>query len=516
MNISSWIFNMILGLGAQGKLIGKPEAGIIQKKQLLKLLRKAKNTKFGLDHHFANIESVEGYQINVPLRSYNEFWEQYWKSDFPKLENVTWPGVVPYFAKSSGTTTGKSKYIPCSLEMVKANNYAGFQVVFHHFRNKPNSKLLLGRTFLFGGSPDLEKLDENIYCGELSGIAAKETPWWVNKDIYYPPSPLAKIKNWEEKVDALSTDCLGKNIRSIGGVPPWLQILFERIFDKSQSKSRKLADYFPDLELVTYGGVSFTPYLEYFQKILDGTHADLREIYAASEGFIAIADQEAGQGMRMIVNNGIFYEFVKADEIHSDNPKRYWMQDVEEGVDYAVIVSTCAGLWGYIIGDLIRFVDLENLRILVSGRISQTLSVFGEHIVNEELERAVAFAANKQGFSVRDFAVCSIMSKSGETNGYHQYVLEADRALSDDEEKQVSHFIDMTLKEENADYAAKRYNNIAISPPHVSIVAKGTFQAWMREYGKLGGQNKVPRVTDKKIIGELIEVSAAKNTCLSE
>ena len=281
-----------------------------QERQLLKLVNAAKNTTFGHDHDFAEISSVADYQRRVPIRTFEDFWADYWSEPFPRLENVTWPGTIRYFARSSGTTTGESKHIPCSDDMITANNRGGLEVVLAHLQNNPNSRVSAGRTFLFGGSPALDELAPGIFAGELSGIAARETPSWAGNDRYYPPPDLAAITDWGEKVERFAADCVGKNIRAISVVPTWLQVLFDRAFEIADCEDRRLVSLFPDLELITHGGINFAPYAEAFNELLAGSHAELREVCAASEGFIAVADRDPGQGMKILLDNGLFFEFI--------------------------------------------------------------------------------------------------------------------------------------------------------------------------------------------------------------
>lgn len=469
-----------------------------QQQVLLQLVRTGKDTVFGQDHNFADITDAADYQRSVPIRTFDDFWADYWAGPFPRLENVTWPGTIRYFARSSGTTTGESKHIPCSDEMIKANNRGGFEVILEHLRNKPNSRVSAGRTFLFGGSPVLDELAPGVFAGELSGIAARETNPWVGKDRYYPPRELAAISDWNEKIERFAQDCVGKNIRSISGVPTWLQVLFDRAFETADAGDRRLVSLFPDLELVTHGGINFEPYKAAFAELLEGSNAELREVYAASEGFIAVADRGSGEGMRLLLDNGMFFEFVEADQLDQPNPQRHWIDDVKLDTNYALIVTTCAGLWSYSIGDLVRFVDLETPRILIAGRVSQTMSTFGEHVTGEQLDIAVATAARKLGTTVNDFAVAPILG-TPEAVGHYRYVVET----VGEPNNNLGAAIDASLAQQNADYRTKRTNDIVISTPEVQTVPNGTFTAWMTANGKSGGQRKVPRVTTPKQLDEI-------------
>lgn len=485
--------------------------GIKAQKTILNYLRKkAGDTQFGKDHNFKAIKDIEDYQEQVSIRDYSDFWSEYWEKAFPNLTNITWPNEIPYFAKTSGTTTGKNKYIPCTLEMVKSNNKAGMQVLVEHYRNKPKSKVLRGRYFMFAGSPDLEQLGNNIYAGELSGISAKETPKWAGRERYYPPYELAQIKDWNEKLDKISSDCLNKNIRAISGLPSWLQILFLRIFKNHPGYDSTLKSHFPDLELLVHGGMSFEPYFNFFTNITKKSDVDFREIYAASEGFFAISDRKYGEGLRLIPDNGIFYEFIRLEDFHNSNPKRYWLNNIENNIDYVLIVTTCAGLWSYVVGDIIKFTDYKNLRLLFSGRLSQTLSMFGEKVLNEEIESVVATSLEELNLTLKDYTIFSAFLENDPSKGIHTYIIETKESASG-MEIELAKKIDCNLKAANSGYATRRKNDIGIIEPKVIIGRKGMFEDWMNSMGKTGGQNKVPRIVNQSQMNNLL----AKNKNVS-
>ncbi len=477
-----------------------------QRKQLISLVDRAKETSFGVDHYFGEVRSVGEFRERVPVRNYEQMWGDYWQAGFPTLEDVSWPGSIGYFARSSGTTTGESKFIPVSRQMVRANNAAGMQVVIEHLRNRPKSTVAEGRTFLFGGSPNLTELAPGVFAGELSGIAARETPSWAGRGRYYPPEDLASLLDWERKVELLAQDCVGRDIRSISGVPTWLQILFDRVFDLHGVEDERLAALFPDLELLTHGGVNFAPYQERFERLLEGGRAELREVYAASEGFIAVADRGPGEGMRLLLGNGVFYEFVEVDKIGDADAQRHWINDVKLDTDYAVIVTTCAGLWAYALGDVIRFVDLDPPRLLVVGRVSQSLSEFGEHITGSELELAVAKAAAASMVDVVDFAVAPIHHNpgDGEGAGRHRFLVEISTAGALERDR-IGAALDESLQAQNADYRAKRRNAIVLGEPDIVTAQPDTFRAWMTSKGQLGGQHKVQRVVDEATLNAMTE-----------
>jgi hypothetical protein len=471
--------------------------------QLHHLLDQAQNTQFGSDHGFSSIRSVEEYQKRVPLRFYEEMWTQYWKPSFPKLENVSWPGLIKYFCVSSGTSSGTTKYIPLTKEMLASNQKAGVDLLVHHVRNTPQSQIFGGRSFMLGGSTELVQQAPDIYSGDLSGITVKELPWWASMR-YFPPAEIALLKNWEEKIAILAQRSLTENIRMISGVPSWMLIFFGKIAEITGGKS--IAEVYPDLAMITHGGVNFAPYQKQFKDLLSGSRAELREVYPASEGFIAVADKGYGEGLRLMVDHGIFYEFVPLEELNSKNPVRHWAGNVELDVNYAVVLTTCAGLWSYVIGDTVRFVDKEPLRLLVTGRTSYYLSAFGEHLIAEEIEDAVSGAANSLNLTVTDYSVGPVYPQEAGQLGGHLYVVEfANNTPGREELNKLADEIDKILCKRNEDYEAHRAKGYGLMAPEIKAVQPGYFAAWMKSRGKLGGQNKVPRIiTNSELFQSLV------------
>jgi hypothetical protein len=465
-----------------------------QLKVLLSLLKRARNTRFARDHGFQDIGSVGEYQDRVPLRRYEDFWETYWKDSFPVIEDCTWPGLIPFFAVTSGTTTGVTKYIPVSREMVKSNVRASLDLLVHHVTRKPDSRILGGHSFVLGGSTDLVEEAPGVFSGDLSGIAAHETPGWA-QSRYYPPLDLAFITDWEEKLERLARGSLELDIRSISGVPSWMLIYFDRLAALRPDSGGKLSALFPNLELVVHGGVNFEPYRRHFDELLAGSHAETREVYPASEGFIGIADRGSGEGLRLVLDNGLFFEFVPLEEIDSANPTRHWIANVECGVDYAIVLSTCAGIWSYIVGDTVRFIDRDIPRILITGRTSYSLSAFGEHLIDEELEEAIAAAADVIDVMITDYSVGAFFPEGPGQRGGHVFIVEFADFVSDPAcLDTLADEIDKRLCATNDDYRAHRSENFGMQPPLVEQAKPGTFAAWMKSRGQLGGQHKVPRI----------------------
>jgi hypothetical protein len=482
-----------------------------QRDQLLTLVRHAADTRFGRDHNFAAIRDVADFQAAVPLRRYETMWRDYWQPSFPVLENCSWPGRIPFFALSSGTSAGASKYIPCTNEMNRANRRAAIDLLVHHVANWPGSHVMGGKIFMLGGSTELTRLEDGVYSGDLSGIAALRTPLWARK-FTFPPPELATISDWEKKVAVLSSAVLHQDIRVISGTPSWLLIFFQHLFALRPNLPARLATFFPKLELLVHGGVNFAPYRPQFEALLKESKAETRESYAASEGFIGVADRGPGDGLRLVTDNGLFLEFVPLVELDSREPRRHWAADLETGIDYAIAVTSCAGLWSYVVGDTVRFLETRPPRLIVTGRTSYALSSFGEHLTGEEIESAVTRAAAGIGAMIADFSVGTIYPEKNHSRGSHLYIVEF--SSRPPESAAAQNFIDTAdqeLSRCNDDYRAHRSGGFGMDRPKLFAVQNGTFEGWMKSRGRLGGQNKVPRIiTDQDLFESLRRFCAGR------
>ena len=477
-----------------------------QRRVLASLIRRARSTKFGRDHEFSTAWSLDDFRSRVPLRDYDAFWESYWRAPFPRLTDCTWPGPVPWFAVSSGTATGATKYIPVSREMRRSNTRAGLELTVHHLANRPESRLLAGRVFMLGGSTGLVRRAPGVFSGDLSGIAAAEMPGWARLR-YFPPRSLEGIADWEEKIDRFAAHSLEAEISAVAGAPSWLLVFFERLAEVARSRrgvsSGRLADIYPRLEMLSHGGVAWAPYRDRFAALLEGGGAETREVYPASEGFFAIADRGDGEGLRLLLDTGIFYEFIPVDRLDSAEPDCRWIGDAEPGVNYALAVTTCAGLWRYPVGDTVALVERDPPRILVTGRTSYMLSAFGEHVIGVEVERAVAEAARAIGATVSDFAAGSLFPEEAGARGGHLYIVEfgaqpGGGGIDCERQARFAERIDTALCRLNDDYAAHRAGGYGMDAAQVRLMPPGGFAAWMKSRGKLGGQNKVPRIVNDR------------------
>ena len=467
-----------------------------QLRTLAALIRRARGTRFGRDHGFSPAWSLDDYRSRVPLRDYDAFWEAYWRDPFPRLADRTWPGLVPWFAVSSGTSTGATKYIPVSREMRRSNIRAGADLLVHHLANRPRSRLLAGRVFMLGGSTGLVRRAPGVRSGDLSGIAAAEMPAWARLR-YFPPRDLEAIEDWETKIDRFAERSLETEISAVAGTPSWLLIYFERLAEIAGG--RRIADIYPGLEMLSHGGVAWTPYRDRFAALLEGGAAETREVYPASEGFFAVADRGDGDGLRLLLDTGIFYEFIPLDRLGGAAPDGRWIGDVEPGVNYALAVTTCAGLWRYLVGDTVTVVARDPPRVLVTGRTSYMLSAFGEHVIGAEVERAVAEAARAIGATVTDFAAGSLFPDAAGARGGHLYIVELGPlagGLDAGRRARFAERLDATLRGLNDDYAAHRAGGYGMDAARVRFLPPGGFAAWMKSRGKLGGQNKVPRIVN--------------------
>jgi hypothetical protein len=475
-----------------------------QERQLLALVRRAQDTRFGRDHGFAKVHDVRGFQERVPLRTYGQLWDAYWRQGFPNLVDVTWPGRLPFYAVSSGTSTGAVKHIPCSRAMVASNRRAALDILVHHLAHMPASRILDGSFFVLGGSTDLKELAPGVRAGDISGIAAFVQPWW-SRPFAFPPPEVRFLTDWEAKLERMATLALRRRIRGLSGAPGWLLVLFDKLASLKPETAGRLAAIFPDLELLVHGGAGFAPYQQRFARLMGGSAARLREVYPASEGFVAIADRGPGEGLRLVADNGLFYEFVPVAELGSANPTRHWAGNVQPGVDYAIVLTTCAGLWAYVIGDVVRFVETRPPRLLVVGRTTYMLSAFGEHVTGELVETAILAAARAVGLEVVEFAVGTEFMLDAGAWGRHVHVVEFAGGVP--EPRRVEAFgrhLDEELSRRNEDYQERRVVPVGLRAPLVEPMPPDGFRAWMKSRGKLGGQHKVPRVIeDQGLLADL-------------
>ncbi|MEC7863740.1 MAG: GH3 auxin-responsive promoter family protein [Bacteroidota bacterium] len=463
-----------------------------QRETMLRLLNQAKNTTFGKDHCFAEIKSYADFKDNVPVRDYEGF-KPYVEQIINGGENVLWPGRPLYFCKTSGTTSG-TKYIPISNESMPNHIRAARDAVLSYIAETKNTSIVNGKTIFLQGSPNLSKTG-GILTGRLSGIVAHHVPSYLTKN-HLPSFETNCIVDWETKVDAIVNETIYEQMSVISGIPPWVQMYFERLKKKG---GKLIKDLFPKFDLFIYGGVNYEPYRKSFEKLI-GKEVDSVELYPASEGFVAYQDSQKEEGMLLCVNHGIFYEFIPVDNFFDKKPTRISLSEVSLGVNYVIILSTNAGLWGYNIGDTIRFVSVNPYRIVVSGRIKHFTSAFGEHVIAEEVERSLKETIEKIPAQVKEFHVApQVNPKKGLP--HHEWLIEFEKEPQNINDFRL--FIDACLQKHNA-YYKDLISGGVLRPLEITIVDKNGFNNYMKSIGKLGGQNKVPRLTnDRKIADKL-------------
>ncbi|KAF0241891.1 MAG: GH3 auxin-responsive promoter [Chitinophagaceae bacterium] len=468
-----------------------------QREVLQDLVTHGQNTEFGRKYGFNELFSIRKFKEAVPIHEYDDL-KPYIERIMQGEENILWNTPVSWFAKSSGTTNDKSKFIPITKESLEDCHFQSAKdVLTIYYNNRNESDLLTGKALVIGGSHQISQVNDDMQYGDLSAVLLQNTPMWANW-IRTPELSIALMDEWEEKIERLAQSTIEEDVSSISGVPTWTLILIKRILAITGKSTLK--EVWPNLELYIHGGVSFTPYKEQFKKLI-GPGCSYLEMYNASEGFFAAQDKPDEEGMLLFVENGIFYEFMPISEYGKTNPRTIGLNKVVLGENYALVISTNGGLWRYLIGDTIQFVSLNPFRIKVSGRLKQYINAFGEELIADNADKAIAIACEKTGLLVNDYTAAPIYF--GDNNkGAHEWLIEFDQ-----HPESTDHFayeLDCALKSLNSDYEAKRYKDIALSLPFVHALDKGIFNTWLKQKGKLGGQHKVPRLSnERKYIEEI-------------
>ena len=468
-----------------------------QREVLQELITAAQYTEFGKKYGFNKLFSVKEFKQKVPLQEYNDV-EPYINRMMQGEENVLWNTPVFWFAKSSGTSSAKSKFIPISDESLQQNHFkASKDVLSNYYKFFPSSNLLTGKGLVVGGSHQISKLNNDIQFGDLSAVLMQNTPFW-GQWIRTPELSVALLDEWENKIEQLAQITANENVTSLAGVPTWTLLLLKRILEIKEKKT--INEVWPNLELYINGGVSFVPYKEQFDKIL-GTKINYLEIYNASEGFIAGQQTPNDDGLLLFTEHGIFYEFMPVEEYGKPKPQTVGLKDVQLDKNYALVISTTGGLWRYIIGDTIKFTHLNPYKIKVTGRLKHYMNAFGEEVMVDNTDKAIAWAAAKTNAVVNDYTAAPVYF-SESSNGTHEWLIEFD--VPPQNLQLFTTELDAALKTINSDYEAKRYKDIALRMPIVHAVKKGIFKEWLRSKGKLGGQHKVPRLSNERNVVEEI------------
>ena len=472
--------------------VNNPE--VAQEKVFKQLISEATETDFGKDHHFNAIKTHADFANQVPIRDYEDL-KPYVDKVVAGRENVLWKGKPLYFAKTSGTTSG-AKYIPLTRESMPYHIQAARNAILSYIHETGKADFVDGKMIFLQGSPVLEE-KHGIQFGRLSGIVAHFVPKYLQKNRM-PSLETNCIEDWESKIDAIVDETFNENMTVISGIPSWVQMYFERL---EQKGGKPVGEIFKKFNLFIYGGVNYEPYRAKFENLI-GRKVDSIELFPASEGFFAYQDSQKEKGMLLLLNAGIFYEFVKSDAFYSENPRRYTIGEVELGVNYVLIISTNAGLWGYNIGDTVQFTSLKPYRIIVSGRIKHYISAFGEHVIGKEVESALQEAMEGTNVRVNEFTVAPQINPSSGLP-YHEWFIEFEQ--EPENKSAFAEAIDIAMRKQNIYYDDLIVGNI-LRKVVITAVAKNGFQDYMKSIGKLGGQNKIPRLSDNRKIVDLLNL----------
>ena len=462
----------------------------VQEAQLGELLRKGKDTKWGKDRGLEQISSNSEFRRTVPVSDY-EGLKPYIDRAMDGEKDVLWPGKVRWFAMSSGTTSDRSKYIPVTPDSLKGCHYKGGKdMVALYLEQQERSRLYKGKSLVLGGSSKVTRMGSNARVGDLSSVLIQNLPSWA--DLRRTPGrSIALMEDWEEKIEKMARITMEERVTNIAGVPSWTLVLLKRIL--SISRTDNILEIWPDLELFMHGGVSFSPYKEQFEKLIPSEGMSYIQNYNASEGFFSIQDKLEADDMLLMLDYGIYYECIPLEDIHKENPRVLPLQEVDTGADYALVITTSGGLWRYMIGDTVRFTSTDPYRVQVSGRTKHFINTFGEELIIDNAEKALRKACEMSGASIEEYTGAPVYMDQASA-GAHEWLIEFETAPEDLE--QFRDRFDEALCEVNSDYAAKRSYDLTLRKPFIHSLQKGSFYTWMKEEGKLGGQNKVPRLSN--------------------
>jgi hypothetical protein len=468
----------------------------MQETIFLALIKAGEKTEYGKKYNFKNIRNIEDFRNNVPVSDYTVLQPYIYRMRSGE-NNVLWNTPIRWFAKSSGTTASKSKFIPISYECLRYCHFSGSKdVMLQYLINNPNSKLLLGKSLTLGGSRKIDEFNSKVKTGDLSAILIHNSPWYA--EIARTPSKkISLIPDFDEKTNAIARYSSNRNVIGFAGVPSWNLVLMNRILEYTGKKH--LLELWPNLEVFFHGGVAFGPYIEQFKRIIPSDEMCYMETYNASEGFFAFQDSPADDAMLLLANNSIFFEFMPVAEIGKTSPKTYSIAEVTTGVNYAMIISTNAGLWRYMIGDTVKFTSLLPHKIKITGRTAHYINVFGEELIVGNAEEALQRTCAETNAIVSEYTVAPVFMNQ-KSSGAHEWLIEFDTLPQDID--RFADILDKILCEVNSDYEAKRYHNITLSRLKLIVLPNGTFIKWMESKGKLGGQNKIPRLYNSREYAE--------------
>jgi hypothetical protein len=476
----------------------------VQSEVLFNLLEVAEDTEIGRQYGFQEMKSYEDFKDKVPVQSYEDISQLIERSRKGE-DNIFWPSPIKWFAKSSGTTNAKSKFIPVSNQSLEDCHYkSGKDLLSLYFHNNPNSQLFSGKSLRLGGSKELYEENGTVF-GDLSAILIDNAPFWAEMSST-PSNKVSLMSNWDQKMEAIIEETKFENVTSLAGVPSWMLVLLNKVID--QSGEDHLLELWENLEVYFHGGVSFTPYVDQFKELIPKSDFNYYEIYNASEGFFAIQDRNGASDLLLMLDYGIFYEFIPMDTFGTSNQRVVRLSEVIIGVNYALVITTNAGLWRYLIGDTVRFTSTKPYRIVVTGRTKHHINVFGEELIIENAEQALKIACRKTNAQISDFTAAPVFME-GNQKGTHQWLIEFSK-----KPKNIDRFsdaLDNALKSLNSDYEAKRFNNMTLDPPVISVARVNLFHDWLASKNKLGGQHKIPRLSNSRTyMDELLNLQEVK------
>lgn len=495
--------NSILSLFTQKRLAQieyfKNNPVKVQRDTLQELLAKAANTEYGKKYHFSTILTAEQYRERLPVIHYEEISDEI-RRMMEGGNNILWPEEVRWFAKSSGTTNAKSKFIPVSQSILEESHFRGGKDVIAIFnRLNPEAQVFSGKTLALGGSSEVSRSNNNCQFGDLSAIMISNTPFWANM-MKTPDSSIMLMSNWEEKIEKICEITVKEDVRCLAGVPSWFLTVINKILEKTGKEN--LHEVWPNLELFIHGGISFTPYREQYKRLLPHPNMKYMETYNASEGFFGLQDDPDDPSMLLMLDYGIYYEFMPVSEIGKKQPKTLLLEEVEPGVNYAMIITTCGGLWRYMIGDTISFTSTKPYKFKITGRTKLFINAFGEELIIDNATEALKRACEQTGANVFEFTAAPIFMDGGR-KGAHEWLIEFDTPPENPEK--FAEILDRELQKLNSDYEAKRL--LSLERLRLHVARPGLFNEWLKEKGKLGGQHKVPRLwNDRTHIDELLKM----------
>lgn len=464
------------------------------------LVGSAQFTEYGKKYNFEHINSISDFQKNVPINDY-ETLKPYIQRILEGNQNILWPSPIKWFAKSSGTTSDKSKFIPVSKESLDDTHFRGGKdSLALYLKDNPQNNITSGKCVILGGSHQVNQMNAASFFGDISAVMLQNMPF-AGQLFRLPEMHIALMQEWEEKIERMAHSTINENVTYIAGVPTWTIVLIKRIFEITGTNN--LLDIWPNLELYIHGGVNFTPYRRQFEQYIPSNNMHYRETYNASEGFFACQDREDEEGMLLFLNHGIFYEFMPMEEYNKEHPRTLTLKEVELYKNYAMVISTNGGLWRYLVGDTVQFTSLRPFRLKVSGRLKHFINAFGEEVIVDNSDNAIAIACAETGAIVVDYSAApSYMT--GETNGAHEWIIEFEHLPVSLE--LFTALLDSSLQAINSDYEAKRHKDIALRMPIVHQMPKDGFKRWLKDKGKLGGQHKVPRLSnERKYLEEMLK-----------